>query len=124
MLLHRYCNLTEWMHNLLVREGSRKNSYLTPSNLTIVTAHNYQTKPLFEVNNIGNPKSISIGYFIQVLEKIKGTKMIDWKYEGPFDELEAQSKLGGYPFVNAKLKAGRETGISCHRSFRGNSIIP
>ena len=50
MLLHRYCNLTEWMHNLLVREGSRKNSYLTPSNLTIVTAHNYQTKPLFEVN--------------------------------------------------------------------------
>ena len=27
------------------------------------------------------------------------------KYTGPFDDLEAQQELGGYPFTNDELKA-------------------
>ena len=34
----------------MVREGSRKNIYSLPSNLTILTAHTYDIKPIFEVN--------------------------------------------------------------------------
>jgi isoleucyl-tRNA synthetase len=55
----------------------------------------------------------------EVLGKIKGAQMVGWEYEGPFDELDAQSKLGGYPFVDEKLKVDRKTGISCHRVIDG-----
>ncbi len=39
----------------------------------------------------------------EILGTIKGKDMLDWEYEGPFDELKAQGKSGGYPFVNEKL---------------------
>ena len=32
--------------------------------------------------------------------KIKGADMVGWKYTGPFDDLNAQNELGGYPYVN------------------------
>ncbi|HCS51332.1 MAG TPA: isoleucine--tRNA ligase, partial [Planctomycetaceae bacterium] len=32
------------------------------------------------------------------LGTIKGAEMVGWKYQGPFDELPAQSQKGGYPF--------------------------
>ena len=41
----------------------------------------------------------------EILGKIKGKDMIGWKYIGPFDELEAQTYHGGYPFTNAKLES-------------------
>ena len=31
--------------------------------------------------------------------------MIGWIYEGPFDHLPAQVEVGGYPFIDDKLKA-------------------
>ena len=55
----------------------------------------------------------------EVLGKIKGSQMVGWEYEGPFDELDAQSKLGGHPFIDDKLKSDGETGISCHRVIDG-----
>ena len=35
---------------------------------------------------------------------IKGSEMVGWEYEGPYDELEAQKELGGYPYVDDDLK--------------------
>ena len=40
---------------------------------------------------------------------IKGVDMLGWDYEGPFDELEAQSKVGGYPFVDKALEVDGKT---------------
>jgi len=45
--------------------------------------------------------------------------MLGWEYEGPFDELEAQCKMGGFPFVNEDLKDKGHSGISCHRIIDG-----
>jgi isoleucyl-tRNA synthetase len=55
----------------------------------------------------------------ELLGAIKGKDRLGWKYEGPFDELEAQSESGGYPFVNEKLSKEGKTGISCHRVIDG-----
>ncbi len=55
----------------------------------------------------------------EILGTIKGSDMLGWKYAGPFDELEAQSKAGGYPFVEDKLKEAGKTGINCHTVIDG-----
>ncbi len=55
----------------------------------------------------------------EILGTIKGAEMLGWKYEGPFDELDAQSKGGGYPFENDILKEDGQSGISCHRIIDG-----
>lgn len=57
------------------------------------------------------------GYTIE--GSVKGLDMVGWEYEGPFDELEAQSKPGGYPFVKPDLEESGVTGISCHRVIDG-----
>ena len=31
----------------------------------------------------------------KVIDTIKGKDMLGWRYSGPFDELDAQSELGG-----------------------------
>jgi isoleucyl-tRNA synthetase len=54
-----------------------------------------------------------------VLDTIKGSEMVGWEYEGPFDDLEAQSKPGGYPFIKKDLKAQGVTSISCHKVIDG-----
>ena len=55
----------------------------------------------------------------EVIGKIKGADMLGWKYEGPFDELNSQSKKGGFPFVNENLRLEGKTGISCHKIIDG-----
>ena len=45
--------------------------------------------------------------------------MIGWEYFGPYDELDAQSYFGGYPFCNDKLKSNGINAISCHRIIDG-----
>jgi len=55
----------------------------------------------------------------EIIGTIKGADMIGWKYDGPFDELEAQSKVGGYPFVNEDLQDKGLNGIACHRIIDG-----
>ncbi|MBC8213309.1 MAG: isoleucine--tRNA ligase [Candidatus Marinimicrobia bacterium] len=54
-----------------------------------------------------------------VLDTLKGSDMVGWEYKGPFDELEAQSEPGGYPFVKEVLKEQGVTGISCHKVIDG-----
>ncbi|HSG71396.1 MAG TPA: class I tRNA ligase family protein, partial [Planctomycetaceae bacterium] len=57
---------------------------------------------------------------------IKGAEMVGWKYQGPFDDLPAQSQPGGVPEED-KLKD--KTGVSCHqvvdggRDSRGNAHV-
>ena len=53
----------------------------------------------------------------EIVDKIMGKDMLGWKYKGPYDELYAQSQLGGYPFVNEKLKD--ISPISCHKVIDG-----
>ena len=35
---------------------------------------------------------------------IKGSEMVGWEYNAPYDEFDAQNELGGYPIVNEDLK--------------------
>jgi len=60
---------------------------------------------------------------------IKGSEMVGWEYEGPFDDLEAQKELGGYPHVNDALKdkgisaAGYHRVIDPGKDSIGNDIV-
>ncbi|HBN76566.1 MAG TPA: isoleucine--tRNA ligase, partial [Planctomycetaceae bacterium] len=45
------------------------------------------------------------------LGTIKGAEMVGWKYQGPFDELPAQSQKGGYPFDE---RVSEKTAVECH----------
>ena len=57
---------------------------------------------------------------------IKGAEMIGWPYAGPFDDLPAQSTLGGVPFDQ---RVANKTGVGCHRvidggrDFKGNPNV-
>ena len=55
----------------------------------------------------------------EILGKLKGSEMLGWKYQGPFDELEAQNKKGGYPFVKETLREQGITAVDCHRIIDG-----
>ena len=55
----------------------------------------------------------------EIIGSVKGVNMLGWEYEGPFDELEAQCKMGGFPFVDEDLKDKGHSGISCHRIIDG-----
>jgi isoleucyl-tRNA synthetase len=50
------------------------------------------------------------------LGTIKGSEMLGWEYQGPFDNLPAQNQPGGYP-INEDL--GELTGIQCHKVIDG-----
>ena len=55
----------------------------------------------------------------KILDTIKGKHMLGWEYYGPFDEFEAQSSLGGYPYINDALKDKKINAISCHTVIDG-----
>ena len=57
------------------------------------------------------------GYSIEKI--IKGSDMVGWKYQGPFDDLEAQNLPGGYPFVKENLKEKGIRAIDCHYVIDG-----
>ena len=50
---------------------------------------------------------------------IRGADMVGWEYEGPFDDLEAQSIPGGFPIPKDDLEEAGVTGVSCHRVIDG-----
>ena len=41
----------------------------------------------------------------EVIGIIKGSEMVGWTYDAPYDDLEAQAIPGGYPYVNEDLEA-------------------
>ncbi len=50
-----------------------------------------------------------------VEERVPGSALEGWAYDGPFDDLDAQSAPGGLPFVDEELAARGVTGIASHR---------
>jgi len=65
----------------------------------------------------------------KVLGTIKGSEMVGWAYDGPYDHFNAQSELGGFPIVDEKLKAQGLCGKSQHQVIdpgkdgMGNDIV-
>ena len=60
---------------------------------------------------------------------VKGSDLVGIKYSGPFDDLEAQIELGGYPFTDEKLKSKGINGVNTHQVIDagkdsiGNDIV-
>lgn len=65
---------------------------------------------------------------------IKGAEMVGWKYNGPFDELEAQQQPGGYPVqlapgdppgesTEANSSVDSHRVVDAGRDFKGNAIV-
>lgn len=57
---------------------------------------------------------------------LKGSEMIGWEYDGPFDELEAQDVAGGYPFADENISLSGKTAhrvIDGGRDNRGNPVV-
>ncbi len=54
------------------------------------------------------------GYEIEA--HLKGSEMVGWEYDGPFDELEAQQIVGGYPWTDPRVKG---SGVTSHRVIDG-----
>jgi isoleucyl-tRNA synthetase len=57
---------------------------------------------------------------------IRGAEMVGWEYDGPFDELEAQSVAGGYPFTEEHIaQSGKEAHrvIDGGRDTHGNPVV-
>ncbi len=52
----------------------------------------------------------------EILGTLTGAEMVGWEYDGPFDDLPAQSAPGGVPQDD---RLGAKTGKSCHRIVDG-----
>ena len=65
----------------------------------------------------------------EVLGEVKGKELLDLKYQGPFDDFEAQNIKGGYPFKNDHLEEKGVTAVHCHKVIdggkdsRGNDVV-
>ncbi len=58
--------------------------------------------------------------------KVKGQDLVGLEYDGPFDELSAQSVVGGFPFTDDKLTLSGKTAhrvIDGGRDERGSPIV-
>ncbi|TWT59136.1 Isoleucine--tRNA ligase [Thalassoglobus neptunius] len=61
---------------------------------------------------------------------IKGAEMVGWRYQGPFDELDAQKLPGGFPSQPSTGEASdKPSSVDSHRvidggrDFKGNAIV-
>ena len=65
----------------------------------------------------------------EILSTLKGKDMVGWTYEGPFDHLDAQSELGGYPYSDDVLAESGMKGKTQHQVVNpgkdnmGNDIV-
>jgi isoleucyl-tRNA synthetase len=48
----------------------------------------------------------------EILGEVSGSDMIGWRYDGPFDELEAQNHVGGYPKHIAETAVKQQWGAA------------
>ena len=51
----------------------------------------------------------------EIAGKIQGRDMVGWKYSAPFDDLDAQLEIGGYPMRNDALAEENKCGKTEHR---------
>ena len=60
---------------------------------------------------------------------VKGSELVGLKYSGPFDDMEAQNEVGGYPFTDDNLKSKGMNGVNTHQVIDagkdsiGNDIV-
>ena len=60
---------------------------------------------------------------------VKGSELVGLKYSGPFDDMEAQNEVGGYPFTDDNLKSKGMSGVNTHQVIDagkdsiGNDIV-
>ena len=54
----------------------------------------------------------------EVIEVIKGEKLIGLNYNGPFDHLKPQQTVGGFPIID-KTSINNKTAIECHMVIDG-----
>ena len=65
----------------------------------------------------------------EILGTLKGSEMVGWKYDGPYDDFEAQKEYGGFPYKNDKLKKNNINAILQHQVIdpgkdnMGNDIV-
>ena len=65
----------------------------------------------------------------EIVGKIQGRDMVGWKYSAPFDDLDAQLEVGGYPMRNDTLAKEDKCGKTEHRVIDpgkdniGNDIV-
>ena len=51
----------------------------------------------------------------EVVGSVMGSELVGLKYIGPFDELNAQNKPGGYPYVDEDLRENNITAVKQHQ---------
>ena len=65
----------------------------------------------------------------EILGTLRGSEMVGWKYDGPYDDFEAQKECGGFPYKNDKLKKNNINAILQHQVIdpgkdnMGNDIV-
>ncbi len=65
----------------------------------------------------------------EIIGSVKGSELVGLEYVGPFDDLEAQNKPGGYPFKNENLEKEGITSVKQHKVIDpgkdniGNDIV-
>ena len=58
----------------------------------------------------------------EILGKLKGSELVGWEYDGPFDELPAQQAPGGAPSVNKELAQQGINAVKNHRIIAWDSV--
>ena len=51
----------------------------------------------------------------QILAELKGSDMVGWTYDGPFDELEAENQTGGATTLVELIKGIHESAVEAHQ---------
>ncbi|MFL5241865.1 MAG: isoleucine--tRNA ligase [Gemmataceae bacterium] len=58
----------------------------------------------------------------EIVGELPGSAMIGWEYDGPFDELPAQRRTGGYPFEIAEVARKQKWAVQ-EPSFKVHRVI-
>jgi isoleucyl-tRNA synthetase len=58
--------------------------------------------------------SVLVGEY-QILEELPGKTMVGWKYQGPFDELPAQRKVGGHTSIKGLAERLHVASVDAHQ---------
>ena len=58
----------------------------------------------------------------EVLDELKGTDMVGWTYDGPFDELPAANRPGGFTHLNELTSHITQTAVQAHQVILWDAV--
>ncbi|MEN4101124.1 MAG: class I tRNA ligase family protein, partial [Anaerolineaceae bacterium] len=58
----------------------------------------------------------------QVLGELKGAEMLGWRYDGPYDDLPAAKRPGGYTLLNELIQGVTQTARQAHQVIRWDAV--